>query len=221
MWLLWSAESRFTPSQQSGKRTWSTSVPAAAVGRVGDRRLIPWHIQADGVDGQRAGGGGVAGDHPQPGRERLDCDAVAVGAAAVVDEGRHRGHGDAVLEQHRHPVGRAVGRRRCRSCAWPTSDWAVDAAFVVWLPKNWCRWDMPGMFGWTIGSSGATWLEPQRTRKVVTPPPPELPASAGPPGPLEALPPLAARRRPGCHRRAASGRAWRRPSTVGHGPRPR
>src|SRR5690349_5272176 len=73
---------------------------------------------------------------------------------------------------------------------WPTSDCAVEAALVVWFPKNWCTWDMPGMFGWTIGSSGSTWLDPHRTRKVVTPPPPALPASAGPPGPLEALPPL-------------------------------
>ena len=46
------------------------------------------------------------------------------------------------------------------------------------------------MFGWTMGSSGAMWLESHRMRKVVTPPPPVLLASWGPPGPAEPLPPL-------------------------------
>ena len=53
------------------------------------------------------------------------------------------------------------------------------------------------MFGWTIGSSGAKWLEPHRIRKVASPPPPALPASCGPPGPLEALPALGPAGRPG------------------------
>ena len=66
----------------------------------------------------------------------------------------------------------------------------MEAALVVRLPKNWWTWDMPAMPGWTIGSSGRMWLAPQSTRNVVTPPPPLLPASCGPPGPFEALPAL-------------------------------
>ena len=67
-----------------------------------------------GVGRQGSGGGGAAGDHPQPGREGPDGAGVTVRAAAVVDERRLGRDGDAVLVQHRAPVGGAVGRGAAR-----------------------------------------------------------------------------------------------------------
>ena len=46
MWLLWSPESRLPPSQQSGKRIWSTKVPPPQSGGEDETLLMPWHIQA-------------------------------------------------------------------------------------------------------------------------------------------------------------------------------
>ena len=41
------------------------------------------------------------------------------------------------------------------------SERAVENASVDSLPKNSCRWELPGWPGKTIGSSGARWLAGQ------------------------------------------------------------
>ena len=106
MWLLWSAESRLRPSQQSGKRIWRTRRRCSSVEPA--TLSMPWHIQATASVG-RGPVAGAAGDHPQAGREGLDGRGVPVRAASVVDQRGQGRDGGAVLVQHRDPVGGTVG----------------------------------------------------------------------------------------------------------------
>src|SRR5918992_6332168 len=43
----------------------------------------------------------------------------------------------------------------------------VEYASVDVLPKNVCGWERPGWPGWTMGSSGAVWLNLQLLKKLL------------------------------------------------------